>query len=75
MKHFSWAGSDLSGLPIISWSFSCVEALPGGTSSHSNPLGPMGSGPWGVNVEVWGVLKWCHIEVLMEVFVIWFECF
>ena len=35
----------------------------------------MGNGPWGVNAEVWGVLKWCHIEVLMAVFVIWFECF
>ena len=38
LNHFSWAGPDKSGLPVISWPFSIVEALPGGTSSQSISL-------------------------------------
>ena len=42
MNHFSRAGSDLSGSPVIRWPVSIEEALPGGTSSPSISLGFVG---------------------------------
>ena len=42
LNHFSWAGSDLSGSPVIRWSVSSKEALPGGTSgAHSLTQPPL----------------------------------
>ena len=40
LNHFSSAGSELKGYPVIRWSVGSVEALPRNTSSPSISLGP-----------------------------------
>ena len=43
LNHISWAGSD-SGKPVIRWSVSRLEALPGGTNSPSISPRPQWAG-------------------------------
>ena len=45
LNHFSWIGSELSGLPVIRWSVNSLDALPGGISIPSISPRPQLAGP------------------------------